>query len=192
MMFKTSPSTVIAIAVLLSMPTSGYGGVIQSNGFVGYYSLESKDGNPYGNWESQGNGDYDVEVFDSGSKLRLSVGASSAFSSLAFSILIPADGYIWFSWSTENAPEGSFTYSLGNVDQGVVPDGLETSVEANQILTLYLDSFDQDQGDIIVEINDFSGPYVIPEPSTFGLMTLAFAGLGLRLLWRRRKRGHRF
>ncbi len=189
-MFKSVPSTVIAIAVLLWMPTSGFAGVIQSNGFVGYYSLTPKDGNPYGNWTLEGDGDFGVEVIDGGSRLRLRVGPSS---NLEFSILIPADGHIWFSWSSEPVEdENSFTYSLGGI-HALMPQSPNISVMADQTFTLGLfDAFVSEDQELVVTMENFSGPYVIPEPSTFGLLTLAFAGLGLRLLWRRRKRGRRF
>ncbi len=190
-MFKSVPSTVIAIAVLLLlwMPSPGFAGVIQSNGFVGYYSLTPKDGNLYGNWTLEGEGDYGVEVIDGGSKLRLSVGPKP-FSELAFGIQIPADGFLAFSWSVENFGDGGFVYQLDNGQRlRPPPPGGEISVQANQTFTLVVDNswLFPEEGVVAVALNNFSGPYVIPEPSTFGLMALAFAGFGLQYLWRRQK-----
>lgn len=187
-MFKSGLSKMIALAVALSLwlPTAGFAGVIQSNGFVGYYSLTPIDGNNYGNWELDVGieSDYDVVVSDNGSKLELVVGP--IFSDLAFSIRVPAQGKISFRWSGIDPSEGGFLYSLDFNPIFPVPLEPNISVEPNQVFTLLVENnFSPDE--ITVIIDNFSGPYVIPEPSTFGLMTLAFAGFGLQYLWRCQK-----
>lgn len=197
-MFKSIPSTVIAMAVVLSLwlPNTASAGRVE--GFNDYFFLDPKLEDDV--WI--GLGSWNIEALDGTAARSDGTPKASIILSLnedvhayvELTIEIPNDGIITFSWTVSGFAsfESTFGYWDGyqiiavNEEQGQV----WFDIRKSETFGFLLEGLNDPDDPLSVTIRDFqfSPTEVIPEPSTFGLLSLGFAGLAARRFWRRRKK----